>query len=132
MLLSIVKGCYGESFSLIAVTGVAANVRFTTRAGAEFGFGPDDNFLGNLVPFRAGAVYEENPTITYAPVEGERYFRQLLSPIPLEFLILSIRTDTYSAISFDLFVNRINDMRVVRGEDFGWAVFMSFLLKNDH
>jgi hypothetical protein len=111
MLLSIVKGCYGESFSLLAVTGVAANVRFTTNAGAEFGFGPDDSFLGNLVPFRAGAAYEENPTITYAPVKGDRYLKQMLSPIPLDMLVLLIRTETHPAILITLFVSRINDMR---------------------
>ena len=33
MLLSIVKGRYGETFSLLAVSGVAANVRFGANAG---------------------------------------------------------------------------------------------------
>ena len=41
MLLSIVKGRYGETFSLLAVSGVAANVRFRTNAGVEVGFGPE-------------------------------------------------------------------------------------------
>ena len=31
MLMSIVRGRYGETFSLLAVTGVAANVRFGTK-----------------------------------------------------------------------------------------------------
>ena len=44
MLLSIVKGRYGETFSLLAVSGVAANVRFRTNAGVEVGFGPSQNY----------------------------------------------------------------------------------------
>jgi hypothetical protein len=91
MLMSIVRGRYGETFSLLAVTGVAANVRFGTNAGVNVGFGPDENFAGNLVPFSGGLAYEENPTITYAPVQGAQYVRQLLSPIPLDILLLLVR-----------------------------------------
>lgn len=105
MLLSIVKGRYGETFSLLSVTGVAANVRFGSRAGAEVGIGPDKNFLGNLVPFSAGLAYEENPTITYSPVQGERYLRQLLSPIPLDILVLIIRAGTSQATYLTMLTN---------------------------
>ena len=54
MLMSIVRGRYGETFSLLAVTGVAANVSFGTNAGVNVGFGPDENYAGNLVPFSGG------------------------------------------------------------------------------
>jgi hypothetical protein len=111
MLLSIVKGRYGETFSLLAVTGVAANVRFGAKAGVEMGFGPRSNYAENLVPFSGGMAYEENPTITYTPVQGENYLRQLLSPIPLNILVLIIRTVTYSDYYITLIVNRVNDLQ---------------------
>jgi hypothetical protein len=111
MLLAIVKGRYGETSSLLAVSGVAANVRFGTSAGVQAGFGPESNYAGNLVPFTGGMAYEENPTITYVPVQGERYLRQVLSPVPLDILILFIRNDADFARPFTLFANRINDMR---------------------
>jgi len=111
MLLAIVKSRYGETFSLLAVNSVASNVRFKSNAGTEIGFGPSSNYDGNLVPFRGGLAYEENPTITYKPVQGEQYLRQLLSPIPLDLLVLIIRTATLSDYYITLFVNRINDMQ---------------------
>jgi hypothetical protein len=43
MLLSIVKGRYGETYSLLAVSGVAANVRFRSTASVDFGFGPSES-----------------------------------------------------------------------------------------
>lgn len=97
MLLSMVKSRYGETSSLLAVSGVAANVHFSTNAGVQAGFGSCDNYEGNLVPFTGGVAYEENPTITYAPVQGEQYLRQLLSPIPLDLLILFLGNQTDSA-----------------------------------
>lgn len=111
MLISIVKGRYGETFSLLAVTGVAANVRFGTSAGVNIGFGPDENYAGNLVPFSGGLAYEENPIITYAPVQGEQYVRQLLSPIPLDILLLLIRSVTEPGAILTLLVKRINDLQ---------------------
>ncbi len=110
MLLSIVKGRYGETFSLLAVSGIAANVRFRTNAGVQAGIGPSDNYLGNLVPFSAGLAYEENPTITYAPVQGEKYLRQLMSPIPLNMLVLMSRAATSRVDYLTLLANRINNM----------------------
>jgi len=111
LLLSIVKGRYGETSSLLSVNGVAANVRFRTNAGAQVGIGPGANYLGNLVPFSAGLAYEENPTITYAPIQGEKYLRQVLSPIPLDLLLMGVRSLTTGGDLFILLVNRINDLR---------------------
>ena len=111
MLLSIVKGCYGDTFSLLSVSSVAANVSFKTNADIEAGIGPSKYYLGNLVPFSSGFAYEENPTITYAPVEGEQYLRQFMTPIPFDILVLFIRTGTFTEISLPLLANRINNMR---------------------
>jgi len=111
MLLSIVKGRYGDTFSLLSVSNVAANVRFTTTADIEAGIGPSKYYLGNLVPFSGGLAYEENPTITYAPVEGELYLQNLLAPIPFNILVLFIRTGSFSEMSFILLAKRINNLR---------------------
>ena len=111
MLLAIVKGRYGETFSLLAVSGVAANMRFRASAGIDVGFGPSDNYDGNLVPFSGGVAVEENPTITYKPIQGEQYVRHLLSPIPLNMLVLILRSETHSATYLTLIANRINDMQ---------------------
>jgi len=111
MLMSIVRGRYGETFSLLAVTGVAANVRFGTNAGVNVGFGPDESYAGNLVPFSGGFAYEENPTITYAPVQGAQYVRQLLTPIPLDILLLLVRAEPEPGQILTLLVDRINDLQ---------------------
>jgi len=107
MLLSIVKGRYGETSSLLAVNGLAANVRFITTAGVEAGFGSvkGDNLL------IGGLAYEENPTITYTPVQGEDYFRQLMTPIPLDILLMMVRSVTNGNRLFTLLVDRVNNLR---------------------
>jgi len=110
MLMAIVKGCYGETFSLLSVTGVAANVRFAANGGFQAGIGPSQNYVGNLIPLSGGVAYEENPTITYQPVQGEEYLRQLMAPIPLDVLVMFVRNSVYPAASLIMLAERINDM----------------------
>ena len=111
ILLSIVKGRYGETTTLLAVSGVAANVRFRADASIDAGVGPEENYAGNLVPLSGGLAYEENPTITYAPVMGEKYFRQVLSPIPMDTVLLSILSVDLADHLFTLLVSRVNNLR---------------------
>ena len=107
----IVRTRYGESSGLLAVTSVTANVRVRGSIGGELGIGPDASFAGNLVPLSAGAVYEENPTISYAPLQGERFTRQLLSPLPVEILALFARALRGSELTLGLFAEQINTLR---------------------
>lgn len=83
MLMVMLKNRYEERGSLLAVSSVTANVRVVTSLGIQAGFGDSDDYSGNLVPLTAGATYEENPTISYSPVEGAGYLNQVMSPLPM-------------------------------------------------
>lgn len=109
LLLMIVKGRYGETGSLLAVNAVAANIRFRTEAGIEAGFGPDNISGENLLI--GGMAYEENPTITYSPVQGHKYIRQIESPIPLDLLLLTMRHPSLGSRTMKLLINRANNLR---------------------
>ena len=77
----IVRQRYDETFGMMSVASVTANLRFSTQAGTNIGIGDSDNYAGNLVPFSAGVAYEENPTISYVPLSGEEFMRRMLSPV---------------------------------------------------
>jgi len=91
VLSMIVRIRYGEPAKLLAVSSVTASMSIQASAVGEFGVGPVSNYDGNLVPLTAELAYEENPTISYTPVEGEQYMRQLLSPLPLDVTVLLLR-----------------------------------------
>jgi hypothetical protein len=111
LLMAIVRSRYGELYSLLSVTGVAANVSFSTNAGVNLGFGDSDDYAGNLVPFSGGFVYEENPTITYAPVQDEHFYRHMLSPIPMDILLLFVNSTIDPGRYITMLVNSINDLQ---------------------
>jgi len=110
MLNVLVRKRYGERGHLLTVASVTANVSVTTSAGVQAGFGNTSNYRGNLVPFTGGVVYEENPTISYIPVTGEKYLRQLTSPISLALLTQISRTVTDPTPPLLALVSEINGL----------------------
>lgn len=111
LLAMIVRVRYQEPTGMLAVASITANVRIQASVGAEFGVGPDSNYAGNIVPLSAGALYEENPTISYVPVEGQDYLRQMLAPLPLDLTVplLAATGDSPAAMTF--LVKEINGAR---------------------
>jgi len=108
MLLVIIYTRYEERGNLLSVASVTANVSVTTEGGIQLGFGDTDNYAGNLVPFRAGSIYEENPTISYIPVAGEKYTRQLMSPLPVNMLAQLAGTVTDPSHVYTALISNIN------------------------
>jgi len=108
LLKMVVYNRYGEQGNLLAVSSVTANVSVKSSSALQFGFGDTDNYAGNLVPFSAGSVYEENPTISYVPVAGEKYTRQLMSPLPINLLALFAGTLTDPASIYTALIANIN------------------------
>lgn len=110
MLSVIVRHRYGEQPALLAVASVTANMRIRASAEANAGIGDDSSYAGNLVPFSAGMTYEENPTISYQPIQGEKFVRQLLSPIPLDVALLLIMNSGSPEIALSALIERVNEM----------------------
>ncbi|MGD8616098.1 MAG: hypothetical protein PVI91_10585 [Gammaproteobacteria bacterium] len=108
ILLTVVRNRYQETSNLLAVSSVTANVSVTTSTGIELGFGDDDNFAGNLVPFSGGVIYEENPTISYVPVGGSQYAQQLMSPVPVATVAQLTSTRINPALFYTALVARVN------------------------
>ena len=111
MLLFVIQNRYEERGSLLAVASITANVRITSKAGIQAGFGDAENYAGHLVPFSAGVIYEENPTISYRPVTGAKYARQLFSPIPISVLAQMAGTLTDPASVYNTLVSSVNGIR---------------------
>lgn len=110
LLMAIIHNRYEEQVNLLMVASVTANVSVKTSSAVQLGFGDLDDYAGNLVPFSAASVYEENPTISYIPVSGEKYTRQLMSPLPISLLARFAETMTNPAPIYTALVAKINNL----------------------
>jgi len=107
----IVRARYGEPSGLLSVASVTANLRTMATTNSEFGIGPSKNFQGNIVPLSLGLAYEENPTIAYTPVQGERYAKSILSPVGLDLLVLLLGIEHPPRQLISILVKQVNGLQ---------------------
>ncbi len=110
ILSMIIRLRYGETFSMLSVASVTASISATATVSGNFGLGPDESFAGNLVPLGIQGVYEENPTISYIPLGGEKFVVALLSPLSLLEAFLITRAAPGDMIFLRTLVNRANGL----------------------
>jgi len=110
ILSMIVRQRYDDTYGLLAVASVTANLKLGASLGANVGIGSDSSYAGNLVPFAAGATIEENPTISYVPMRGEQFVAKLLAPLSTEHTLLLGRMSSDEVEALRMFVRRANGL----------------------
>ena len=107
----IVRLRYDETFGMVTVASVTANLRVSAQAGTNIGIGDSDSYAGNLVPLSAGVAYEENPTISYVPLSGEEFMRRMLSPVSVNEWVLLGGSARHPGHVLSLAARRVNGLR---------------------
>jgi len=106
LLTNLVRLRYRDTPYFIEVSSIATQYLLGLGGSGSVG-GLGDNTVGGV----GGSVtYEERPTITYVPLQGETFANRLLSPVPMRVIVLL----TQSGWRFDRLlrccVQRINDV----------------------
>ncbi|MBW1779968.1 MAG: hypothetical protein JRL30_04445 [Deltaproteobacteria bacterium] len=110
MLINLVKLRYRDSPTFLQVSSISTNMQWGASASTQIPIGDSVYSAGNIVPFGAGIKYGENPTVTYTPLAGEAFVRQMLTPIPLQTLILLFQAGWPIDTVFRLVVQEVNDL----------------------
>ena len=84
MLLNLVRLRYRDTPYFLQVASVSTNFEFAVSADANASLttGPDRYGLG------IGGTVMESPTVTYTPLQGDQFVKQLLSPMQLSTVLL--------------------------------------------
>ncbi|OPY88292.1 MAG: hypothetical protein A4E72_01354 [Syntrophus sp. PtaU1.Bin208] len=108
MLLNIVKIRYSDTPVFMDVTSVINLVGFqnTLNLAAGWSFPPN----ANTQAVGGTSTWGEKPTITYAPLTGDKFTRSLLTPITPYGLLSMVQAGWPVRILFTLCVKSINDM----------------------
>jgi hypothetical protein len=113
MLLNLVKLRYGDTPVFLDVGQIVANYSFQRTLSANgtgniFNSGTVPGVISGTFGLGAQGVLTDTPTITYAPLAGERFARSLMMPLPVS-AILNILQGGYPAdFVFRLAVQSVN------------------------
>lgn len=88
MLLNLVRMRYRESPLFMKVGAVSTSYSVDINGGGSIGssFGEDNWGLN------AGGGYSERPTVTYTPIEGDTFVKQMLAEVSLSSYVLLYRS----------------------------------------
>ena len=105
MLLNLVRRRYADSIAILEVNSVSTSLEWK-RSGSLIAniFESSDNNFG----VRGDGSYSEKPTITYLPLQGSNYVRNVLSPIQPEIILLLTRSGWSIERLLRLTANKIN------------------------
>lgn len=110
MLLNIVRLRYEDVPVFLSVNSVLTQYVYTGNVGVTGAAALSDPIttIGSSVGGNAGIRYIERPTITYSPLKGDDFARQLLTPIPSDLIFSLIQSGWPAEELLTMSIQRIN------------------------
>ncbi len=90
MLLNLVRLKYNESPYFLSIISISSSMSVSVTAAGWAGTGLSDpnQSIAPGAYVNPGVTYSEDPTIIYAPLQGEAFVRRLLTPIDIGTITL--------------------------------------------
>ena len=111
MLLNIVKVRYLDVPVYLDVQSVVSSYTMEQEGGASAAFFPrinGDSNLGSNVAVSGRRRFSESPTISYAPLSGERFASSVLRPLPPELIFAFVTAGGHMEFLLKATVQSIN------------------------
>ena len=113
MLLNLVKIRYGDAPVFLDVGQIVAGYSLQRNVSASsvwntFFGGPPQYAVTGSVTANVGGSFNDSPTITYSPLQGERFARQMMGPIPPVSVMNVVQANFQVDVVFRLAVQSVN------------------------
>ncbi|HZP87492.1 MAG TPA: hypothetical protein VFB54_11790 [Burkholderiales bacterium] len=108
LLLNVVRSRYRDAPYFLDVAGITASQTLT--ASASIGAEMHSNDRSQMFKPGAGVGYSETPTISYVPLEGAPFLKRLISPIPLEVVLVLSQSGWNAERLLGVAVERVNGL----------------------
>jgi len=112
LLLNLVRLKYRDTPLFMEVTSVASQFTLTGNASAAATLASESP---GIFGFGAGASIAEKPTVTYSPLQGDRFIQSVLSPISLKNISLLYHSGWSVERIFRLCFQRLNGLKNAPG-----------------
>lgn len=113
LLVNLVRLRYLDAPMFLELSSVVAQYGLEAHgnvSGSVNFSGTANTLNGTGVNAGADATYSEHPTVSYAPLQGDEFAKRMLSPIPLETVVLLSRSGWSGQRLMDICVERMNGL----------------------
>lgn len=104
LLLNLVRMRYLEHPLFMQVGTIASSFSYSVNAGAVFNTNPATQ------QFPLGTTLSESPTVTYTPMDGQKYTQEILSEIDSQRFMVLFRANTSLEILLRCVLDRVGQL----------------------
>jgi hypothetical protein len=110
-LLNIVKLRYMDLPVFVDVASIVSGYSLQTGVSVNGTLSSENAIQGNYLAAGAQAIYTDRPTITYVPLTGQKFLRQLVTPIDPKNIFFLIQAGYAADFVLALTVESLNGVR---------------------
>ena len=112
LLLNLVRLKYRDTPFFMEVSNVASQFSLQKKAsiGAQL-----ENMANDIFNLGASTAYEEKPTISYSPLQGDKFVQKFLSMLPLKTIAILFHSGWSVERIFRISFQRLNDLENALG-----------------
>jgi len=110
-LLNIVKLRYMDLPVFVDVASIVSGYSLQTGASVNGTLSSENAIQGNYLAAGGQAIYIDRPTITYVPLVGQKFLRQLVTPIDPKNIFFLIQAGYAADFVLGLTVESLNGVR---------------------
>ncbi len=117
LLLNLVRIRYRDTTYFTSVERIAASLEMNMSIGSSGSYSQTSSTaakdtIGRVIGLGPGTIaLNEKPTIFYAPLEGEKFVRQMMTPINPDILFLLVRSGWSIDRAFSIGVIEMNGLK---------------------
>ena len=112
LLLNLIRLKYRDTPFFMEVSNVASQFSLQKKASITAQL---ENMANDIFNLGASTVYEEKPTISYSPLQGDKFVQNFLSMLPLKTIALLFHSGWSVERIFRISFQRLNDLENAMG-----------------
>ena len=108
LLLNLVRLRYRDNPFFLQIASVSSNLTISANAGSSATF-PDSGT--NSYGLSAGVGVSESPTVTYTPLQGDKFVKQLMTPVDPNIILLLTHSGWSVERILRVTIQQLNDLK---------------------
>ena len=110
-LLNIVRLRYADMPIFLEVASIVSGYTLEGSVNLTGNVSSENTVQGDFLTLGTGGRFTDRPTITYAPIKGDKFHKSFMTPVPPKLILFLIESGWNPEIVLPLTVDAINGMR---------------------
>ena len=110
-LLNIVRLRYADMPIFLEVASIVSGYTLEGSVNLTGNVSSENAVQGDFLTLGSGGRFTDRPTITYAPIKGDKFHKSFMTPVPPKLILFLIESGWNPEVVLPLTVDAINGMR---------------------